>query len=327
MLVINKFLMEENNGGEGDKGAGAGGILGDDPGASGQGGNGGTDGAGKDGNAGQGQGNPGSGDPSGGTSAKTVQIPEDWHKAIPDEVMSQSNLKSFKTVEALAKSYLHSQKMLGTDKIAIPKNAGDAEMREIFEKLGLPKEAEKYDIKPSENSPVDPEFVKNFKEAAFKTGVMPQQAQKLLNWVEEVTTAKQASALLKEQGQYARDINLIKEEWGDAYNENVARAKAALREFSGSQEDMEYIKGNFGANPAVLRLLTKIGATLAEDKIKGAGGTGVPGQYTPNDAKARIAEIKANVKGPYFDPTHGDHAEMKAEVARLYKFAYPEKKK
>lgn len=322
MLVRNNFLMEEANGGEGA--GGSGGILGDDggqgtgTGGTGDGGSGGASGTGT------GQGDAGGSGTGGGQGAPTVQIPENWQEILPSEIRDQANLRNFKTVDALAKAYIHSQKMVGADKIAIPKNASDTELREIFERLGLPKEAEKYDVK-LENAVLDEKFTASFKEAAFKAGVMPNQAKQLLEFYNQNTKASQDSLVLAQKTKFEQNMNQIKEEWGEAYQENASRAKAALKEFTENEADAAYIRQNFGADPVVLRLLSKVGATLAEDKIKGEGGTG-SNVLTPSQALARIGEIKSNIKGAYFDANHSDHAATKAEVSRLYKLAHPNKK-
>jgi hypothetical protein len=319
------FLMEEANGGEGTGGAGDGGILGDEgQGASGTGAGGGQGGG--SGGSGEGQGANGSGGSGngGGENPPKVTIPENWQDILPEEIRSQANLKNFKTVDALAKAYIHSQKMVGADKIAIPKNASDTELREIFEKLGLPKEADKYDVN-LEKSDLSPEMIAAFKEQAFGLGIMPNQAKKLLEFFNNKQVEAKTSAQLNLKATFEKNMNLIKEEWGEAFNENAAKAKAALKEFGGSEDDIKYIRQNFGADPAVLRLLAKAGETLAEDKVRGEGGTN-SNLLTPSQALAKIGQIKADINGPYFNPTHSDHAATKAEVKRLYELANPKKK-
>ncbi len=76
-----------------------------------------------------------------------------------------------------------------------------------------------------------------------------------------------------------------------------------------------------------MKFMAKVGATLSEDKIKGQGGNGFDGnQLDPQQATARIKEITANVKSPYYDKNHEKHLEVKAEVDRLYKMAHPQVK-
>lgn len=328
--MLRKFnlLMEEANG-EGQSGGG--GALGDSgagegPSTGGQGDKGqGTGGSSGDA-GGQGQGNSGGTGDKGGTGGQTVQIPENWQEILPTEIRDQANLRNFKTVDALAKAYIHAQKMVGADKVAISKSPSEAEVREIQERLGLPKEVEKYEVKLPENTALKKEYVDSLKKAAFEAGVLPAQAQKLVEFLNAQEVEAQNSYNLQAKAQFEKNMALIKNEWGDAYGQMTAQAKAALKEFGATQDDINYFKQNFGADPTVLRFLSKVGSTLSEDKIKGEGGIN-PGAMTPHQALQKIAEIRANIKGPYFDANHGDHAAVKAEMKKLHEIAYPTKKK
>lgn len=330
-MLRNKHLLMEETNGEG-QGGGSEGILGDTSGsgqgtgAGGQGNSsGGTGGTG--GNTdGAGQGNPGSGSANGGTSGEKVQIPENWQEVLPDEIKNEPSIKLHKTVDGLAKALINAQRLIGADKIALPKNPDDKAIREIHERLGLPKELEKYQIKASENSPIPKELVDGFQKAAFEIGLLPGQAEKVVQWMEQTENKSQESVNLQAKAAYERNMDTIKSEWGEAYNENVLKAKAALREFGGSEEDVKHIKQTLGANPAVLRLLAKAGSTLAEDKVRGEGSTG-SGAMTPSQALAKIGEIKSNTAHPYYNANHTDHSAAKLEMKKLYEFAYAPKKK
>lgn len=336
--LFKPILMEENDGSGGEGGSGGGnneGALGDGGGQGGSGQGAGTGGQGNSsggtggtgGNSsGAGSGDTGGGNSNGGTQNQKVQIPENWQEILPDEIKNEPSIKLHKTVDGLAKALINAQKLIGADKIAIPKNPDEKSIREIHEKLGLPKEAEKYQIKASENSPIPKELVEGFQKAAFEMGLLPSQAEKVVKWMEQTETKSQESVNLQAKAAYEKNMDTIKAEWGEAYNENVLRAKAALREFGASEEDVKYIKQNFGANPAVLRLLAKAGATLAEDKVRGEGSTG-SGAMTPSQALAKIGEIKANLGHAYYNPNHSDHSAAKLEMKKLYEFAYAGKKK
>ena len=75
-------------------------------------------------------------------------------------------------------------------------------------------------------------------------------------------------------------------------------------------------------NPVFIKMLSKVGETLGEGKIKGEGGTGAK-SYTPEQAKIRIAEIRAGAA--YYDQNHAEHETVKKEMAALYKLANPGK--
>ena len=67
----------------------------------------------------------------------------DWKNALPDDVKTDPSLADIKDVGGLAKSYIHAQKMVGTDKISLPtENATPEEMSTFYDRLGRPKEYE-----------------------------------------------------------------------------------------------------------------------------------------------------------------------------------------
>lgn len=358
------FLMEENNGnnqgggtggaasgtgtegsnnsGNGSSGANSHGIFGNEGNAGANSGGsqgnqnagnaGGNNGAGGEGN--QGGGNGTSGGAGGGTSGnngaqggqsgQSVQIPENWQEVLPEEVRNFGTMGNFKTVEQLAKAYVSAQKHIGMDKLPISKNPTEHEIKDIFKRIGLPETFDKYSVTLDPNSPTDPRFVEEFKDAAFKAGVLPSHAQSILKFFETQSIKANESMRLKEQTTFNEGLKAIKDEWGEAYTENTARAKAALKEYGVSQTDIDHIKSKYGADGPILRLLAKVGSTLDEGKIRGEGGT-TAGAFTPSEAKEKIAELKKS--GAYFDINHPDHTDTKKEVNRLYGFAFPQSKK
>lgn len=332
-IFRNIFLMEENNGGEGT-GGGAGVLDGGENsgggnnsgGTNGQGGEGSQGGGGENGSSSGGQNASGGNNTQGGQGASQVQIPENWQEVLPEEIRNQVNIKNYKTVEAMARGLISATKLIGADKVAIPKDPNDQQIREINERLGLPKEMDKYELTFSDATKNDPEFMTNFKDMAFKAGVLPRQAQAMLSWMENRNAQMQQNAARQAQENFHSELSQIKSEWGDAFNENSARAKAALKEYGASEDDIKYFKENLTVNGPVLRLLAKVGSTLDEGKIRGEGG-GQTGGYTPQEAQMKIAELKTDVKGPYWDKNHSEHNSVRMEVARLYKYAYPEKRK
>ncbi len=313
--------------GEGGTGNPQGGTNNGQPGGNNGNGGQGAQNSGGQNAGGQGGGTPGSGNSQGGQGAQNIQIPENWKEVLPEEIRNFGTMGNIKTVEQLARSFMLAQKQIGMDKLPISKNPTEHEVKEIFKRIGMPETFDKYDVKLGENSVTNPRFVEEFKDAAFKAGVLPAQANTVLKFFEEQSIKANEAHRLKEQTKFNDDLRAIKDEWGDQYDENTARAKAALKEFAVDQKDIDYIKQNFGANAPILRILAKVGATLDEGKIRGAGGTGEKSGYTPSEAREKIAEYKKDPKGPYFNPEHPDHAEVKKEVNRLYGFAFPGNKK
>ena len=68
---------------------------------------------------------------------------QDWKSSLSDELKNDPTLANFKDVEGLAKTVIHQQKVLGS-RVPIPKT--DEEKAELYNKLGRPEDASKYEI-------------------------------------------------------------------------------------------------------------------------------------------------------------------------------------
>lgn len=254
-----------------------------------------------------------------------VNIPENWREALPEDLRALPFLDKHKDIPALVKAHANLEKMLGADKVPVPpKNATLEQLKDYFQKAGLPADAKEYKLDVDPKLGVDAKFLETFNGVAHGLNLLPLQAKGLVEWfakanIEAENAQKSAYETARNEG-----INSLKKEWGDAFTNEVAKAKAALREFADDAGKEFFQNTNLGSNPHFVKMLAKMGATLAEDRIKGEGGSG-HGQYTPSQAMQRIAELKANMKGPYWNPDHPDHFNVKKEVGDLYKVAHPGK--
>lgn len=259
--------------------------------------------------------------------APTVTIPENWKDALPPELKDVPALAKFKTIPDVIKSYTNLEKMMGQEKVAIPqKGAPPEEMRAVLEKLGVPKNIEEYkvEIAPEIAEQMDKDFFEGFRKAAHEQGIFPAQAKALTEWFAKVNTEAYQAQVQAATNAQNLGLKKLEGEWGEAYQENVAKAKAALREFATPEEQKFIRESGLGNNPTVIKILSKMGATLSEAKIKGEGGTG-GNIFTPSQAQEKINAIKSNVDHAYWHPTHAGHAEAKKEMASLYEMAKPGK--
>ena len=95
------------------------------------------------------------------TGKETIQQTEtpkeiDFKSLIPEEYKEEKALSNFNNMEDLLKSYLHAQKMVGANKIAVPnKIATEDDWKEVFKKLGAPDNPDdyKYSFKEDEINP------------------------------------------------------------------------------------------------------------------------------------------------------------------------------
>ncbi len=274
-------------------------------------------------------GNPPAATPPAGTPPAAtppgVVIPENWREALPADLKTLPFLDKHKDIPALVKAHANLEKMLGSEKVPVPpKNASLEQLKEYFQKAGLPADLKEYKFEVDPKLGVDAKFMETFNGIAHGLNLLPSQAKGLVEWFAKANIEAENSQKTAYETKLSEGVNSLKKEWGDAYNNEVAKAKAALREFADDAGKEFFQKSDLGSNPHFVKMLAKMGATLAEDRIKGEGGQGSD-VYTPQQAQIKIAEIKANVKGAYWDANHPDHFAVKKEVGELYKAAYPGK--
>ena len=60
-----------------------------------------------------------------------------FRDSLPEDLRNNPSLKNFNDVGGLAKSYVHAQRMIGADKIALPnQNSTDEDWANVYNKLG-----------------------------------------------------------------------------------------------------------------------------------------------------------------------------------------------
>lgn len=357
MLRMIKILLDKAGDGKGGGGAGAGGQnagngqSGSGAGAGGDAGAGGAaNGAAGDGksggvkdelfgDSGNNAGNNG-GDGKDGKDGKNntdgkngqgdggAKLPDNWKELLPDDLKSEGSLGPIKDIPTLVKSYINAQKMIGADKLPIPgKDATEAEWTEAFHKLGNPRSLEEYKVELAKDASIEKEFVDKFKVQAHKLGVLPKQAQAMVEWFDALNKATYSDADKAHTNKLNADMAALRQEWGSAFDGNLLKSKAALNEFSdeGTKKFMQ--DSALGTRAAFIKFMAKVGETLSEDKIRGGGGNqNMFGALSPAQALEKINEIKGNAQSPYWNDKHEKHGELKKEMASLFTQAYPSKK-
>lgn len=299
-------------------------LLGD-AGGSGKGAGAGGGGSGGDKGGSQGAGGDKSGDAGGG--AGQVVIPQNWKEALPEELRGEASLTNVADVPTLVKNYINAQKMIGADKVAIPgKHASENDWREVQHKLGLPRDSKEYVVELEKDSKLDKDFFEKFKGKAYEFGVMPAQAKKMAEWFDKLNQEVLSDSDKSAKQNVINEMNGLKKEWGNNYDQNILRARAAVLEFA-DQNTQKFIKeAGLTTNPHFIKLMTKVGETMSEDSLKRhVSSTTSVNELSPGQANEKIAEIKANSKHPYWNPEHENHLAAKKEMNQLFEWANPRK--
>lgn len=317
-LLFNK-AGDDGAGGSGGSGTGnAGNLLGGGSGA------GAGAGAGNSGNGNSGGNN--SGNNSAANQNATVTIPENWKMALPKELQESDTLKPITSFEALAKSYVAAQKLIGADKIAIPsKHATDADWTEVFTKLGVPKELKDYKIEKPKDASFDEQFIGQFAEAAHKAGLLPKQAQTLVEWFNGANKKIAGEMSLVAQQENEKQITKLQEEWGTAFKSKLAYANQLLRDFGGKDIDAHLQKLGIANDVTIVKMLSQLGEKYYGEDFIIEGGKAGSGPKTPDEAKKAITTMMGDASHPYHKKDHPGHKAAVEEMSKFYEMAYPKK--
>jgi len=243
---------------------------------------------------------------------------------LSPELQADATLAKFGSIPALAGAYVNLQKLIGKDKIVVPgEGTTDDQWKEIFEKLGVPKEAKDYAVKFKDGVKLDQKFTEDFKANAHKLGILPKQAQALADWFSDINlnSTKAEEDAYKQQAE--NNVKNLKAEWGAAAPVKQARINKLLDEHGGAEVKKEFIKLGLGHEPAVLKMLASVADKLyKEGSIKGDGSVGEP-QLTPKEALAEARKIIGDMKHPYHIKDHPSHKDAVAKVKELFEAANP----
>lgn len=268
-------------------------------------------GAGQTNGTGGGAGGEGGGQGGVGGASQTS-----WLDSLSAEYKENQSIKGFKSVEDLAKSYIHAQTMIGADKIPVPgKQATDSDWENVYKKLGRPETADKYEVKKAESH--DDAIFNSFRDMAFKAGLNNKQLENLYNGYQEIEKA-QLKAFQDHQKKILDDnIGALKKEWPDSeYNKNLDIAKTAVNTLLSKEEIKWLDDSEIGNDPMMIKLMHRLGTFMKEDRIKGEGGVSL--NEGADSAQQKLNAILGDYKHPYFDSAHPNHSAAVQEVQGYY---------
>lgn len=230
-----------------------------------------------------------------------------WKSSINTDLRNSPLLQKFEdTPDGLNKaieSHANLEKLLGHEKVPIPKDANDVEGWNRFAKaLGVPDKAEGYGLADAKipDSMKGMTFDKNkFAEVVHAHKLTPGQAKGLWQAYTEMSMQAYEKAASDHKEKIVKTVNTLKGEWGDAYQTNVELGQMVINKFSSDQETNDYITNVLSQDPRGIKFLAKIGDQFAENKI---------GEFSmkrfslaPEEAMNEFEKMKRDVDGPYMN--------------------------
>lgn len=228
-----------------------------------------------------------------------------WKSQLSADFANSPTIKKFadtkKGFNEAVKSHLTLEKLLGNEKVPVPKGPDDLAAKAIFNKaMGIPDKPEGYalpDIEFPESMGKRLFDKPKFAEAVHKYELTPAAAKGL--WEEYTNMSKQAymEAIKAHQDKMTEVINQTRAEWGDAYQAKVELGQMVINKFSENQEMNDYITATLSQDPRGIKFLAKLGDQFAENKI---------GDFkyqrhslTPEEAQRELDAIRRDMNHPY----------------------------
>lgn len=155
-----------------------------------------------------------------------------------------------------------------------------------------------------------------FMQGAHEKGFTNAQAEYAINWHLNTLGSTMGAAdqmSIEECGQELRKT------WSNPteYDRNLGNAYRALQAFAATPEDAEALD-EIGNNPALVRLLAKIGSELQEDEPIHEG------TQAAQSWEDEIASLRANPA--YLDRSHPEHKQVMAKMDAMYTKRYGNQK-
>lgn len=244
-----------------------------------------------------------------------------WYDAIQDaDLKGYVQNKGWSDPVELANGYRNLEKLLGGEKIPMPKGDADAEgWSRVYDALGRPKSADDYKLSVPEGFG-DPEFAKAAAGKFHELGLSARQAQALTDWYNQ-TQGGALEAVQAQQSQKAeQELSGLRSEWGQAWEENVELGRRAAREFGLDEAKLNAMENAMGTGE-MLKFLSRVGRGLTEHTFE-SGRTTTSFGMTPEAARQRLGALRGD---PEFSSKYlSGNADAKAEMERLMRIAYPE---
>ena len=249
--------------------------------------------------------------------ATATETAVDFKTLIPEEYREEKSLQNFNKMDDFVKSYLHSQKMVGLDKIPVPnKHATDEDWKEVYKKLGSPDTAEAYKYSLPEDHAVPEDTLKSFSEQAVKLGLLPNQADGIMKYYNEVINQGENEQNIKSEAARKISEQELRKEFGSTFDNRITGAKNLATATLGADflnTTMLADGSKLGDNTQIVKAFANLSEKLSEDDIV-KGDT--PDFMTTNDITKQIGALQQKGSA-YWDKKHPAHSVAVEEVAAL----------
>lgn len=217
----------------------------------------------------------------------------------------------------LAKSYINLEKHMGKDKMTKPnENFTPEQWKDTFKALGVPEDLNDYKVENNlpEGVKGNEDFLKGFKEKAHLSGMLPKQAQEMLNFFNEQVMTNMDKSDSDTQVYLDEQKSILTKEWGDALDKNLGRASEATKALISDEEYKVIESLGLFQNATFAKLMANVANGMDDDsfdtQVKGSFG------LTPAEIETKITSFY-DPAHPFMNKMHPQNAHYKAEFNKL----------
>lgn len=225
-------------------------------------------------------------------------LADGWYKGLPEEM--HGTLKSVKSIEDLAKGNYGLRKQLGDNGNRVKPLTAESSAEEISawrKAHGVPEAAtpEAYGIKIPDELPqgMDKASLEarlpGYLEVLHKHNASPDLVNALIAYDMEQAGAFYEQATLEENQQAQAELDKLKSEWGNSWDQKVSGANR-IANLAGIADDSP-----LRSSPEFARAAAQLATLIGEDKLPNAENTQTPGRMTAEEGREFAKQIQTGV--------------------------------
>ena len=228
-----------------------------------------------------------------------------WKKQLATDFANSPTMQKYAdTKDGLndaVRAHLELQKMMGHDKVPVPKGPDDlAAMAQFKKAFNIPNEPSGYKLPDADfpesmkGTSIDKE---GFSAIVHRYNLTPEQAKGMWSEYTSMIRGIHTQHSQEYEAKMTQVRNRMRQEWGDAYDTKVELGQMVINKFSDDEEMNESITALLSQNPHGIKFLAQIGNQFAENKI---------GDFkyqtharSPEEAQKEINSIRHDQNHPY----------------------------
>jgi len=227
----------------------------------------------------------------------------DFLQMIPEELREHPSILPIKDVENLARSYVNAQRLIGSDKIAVPVNPTEEDLDRIYDRLGRPEAPSDYGFAVDGNV-ITEELATDYADIAHELRLTPSQAKGVLDYYKSTVEQSDEQSLELVEAAKEKTVESLRGEWGRAFDQKVEAAAKTAQEFADPEMFNITLQdgSKLGDNAEFIKAFAKIAdfrqSVTSEDTVAEMSQSSV---MTPATAQAEIDAIMNDKSHAYWD--------------------------